>query len=193
MTGSIASGKSTISLKFNEYDIPVIDADKIAREVVVPGEKAYDQIVAEFGEDILREDKLIDRKKLGDIVFKDEEKRKKLNQIVHPAVRERMLFRRDQLKEKNARAVVLDIPLLFESGLAHFADKTLVVYVDEDVQLNRLMERDNSTREEALSRISAQMPVKKKAEMADEVIDNNGSRQDSYQQLEKVLRKWEVL
>lgn len=193
LTGSIATGKSTISLMFDDYDIPVIDADKISRKVVEPGEKAYQQIIDAFGPGILRIDETIDRKALGAIVFNDEEKRKKLNGIVHPAVREKMLEERDDYVRQNEKAVVLDIPLLFESELTHFVDKILVVYVDEDVQLKRLMERDESTEAEAQSRIGSQMPVSQKAKKADEVISNNGTKQDSYDQLDAILRKWEVI
>ncbi|SFD60229.1 dephospho-CoA kinase [Lentibacillus persicus] len=193
LTGSIASGKSTVSLMFDEFNIPVIDADKISREVVMPGEKAYEQIVDTFGEEVLREDKSLDRKKLGAIVFKNEEKRQQLNNIVHPAVREKMLERRDAYTTSGEKSVVLDIPLLFESKLKGFVEKTIVVYVDEDVQLARLMERDGYSEEEAHQRINAQMPVKKKAELADAIIDNNGTRRDTYQQLESLLREWEVI
>ncbi len=193
LTGSIATGKSTVSLMFDDYDIPVIDADKISRKVVEPGEKAYAQIVETFGGDILREDETIDRKALGAIVFNDEEKRKVLNGIVHPAVREKMLEERDYYVRQNEKAVVLDIPLLFESELTHFVDKILVVYVDEEIQLKRLMERDESTEEEAKSRMNSQMPVFQKAEKADAVISNNGTKQQSYDQLDAILRKWEVI
>jgi len=193
LTGSIASGKSTVSLMFDDFNIPVIDADKISREVVIPGEKAYGQIIDTFGETILREDKTIDRKKLGAIVFEDGDKRKTLNGIVHPAVREKMLERRDAYAASGEKCVVLDIPLLFESKLTHFVDKTIVVYVDEHVQLERLMDRDGYSEKEAYQRINAQMPMKEKAELADAVIDNNGSKHDSYQQLESLLREWDVL
>lgn len=193
LTGSIASGKSTVSLMFDDFNIPVIDADKISREVVMPGEKAYEQIVDSFGEAILREDTSIDRPKLGAIVFEDEEKRKLLNSIVHPAVREKMLEQRDAHVESGIKSAILDIPLLFESKLTDFVDKTVVVYVDEHVQLERLMERDGYSEKEAYQRIHAQMPVKEKAELADAVIDNNGSKHDSYEQLESLLRKWNVV
>ncbi len=193
LTGSIATGKSTISQRFEDYDIPVIDADKISRKVVEPGEKAYDKIVDAFGQEILHGDNMIDRKALGAIVFNDEEKRNTLNGIVHPAVREKMLEERDEYVAQGKKAVVLDIPLLFESELTHFVEKILVVYVDEDVQLDRLMERDESTEEEAKSRINSQMPVSQKAEKADAVITNNGTKQESYNQLEEILRKWEVI
>ncbi|ALX48333.1 dephospho-CoA kinase [Lentibacillus amyloliquefaciens] len=193
LTGSIASGKSTVSLMFDDFNIPVIDADKISREVVMPGEKAYEQIVETFGEGVLYDDKSLDRKKLGAIVFENEEKRQQLNNIVHPAVREKMIERRDAFAASGEKSVVLDIPLLFESKLTHFVDKTVVVYVDEGVQLERLMERDGYSEEEAYQRINAQMPVKEKAALADAVIDNNDSKHDSCRQLESLLRAWDVL
>ena len=192
LTGSIATGKSTVSLMFDDYEIPVIDADKVARQVVVPGEQAYNEIVKEFGEDILREDKMLDRKKLGSIVFADKEKRKKLNNIIHPQIRKKMLHDRDQLVEQGEKCVVLDIPLLFESELTHFVDKVIVVYADPKIQLERLMERDESTEEEAKQRINSQMSIKEKAARADAVINNNGTKFETYEQLEKILKEWNV-
>ncbi|MFD1851090.1 dephospho-CoA kinase [Oceanobacillus bengalensis] len=193
LTGSIASGKSTVSLMFDDFNIPVVDADKVAREVVYPGEAAYTQIVEEFGDEILREDKTLDRKKLGSIVFANKEKLEKLNAITHPAVRKRMLERRDAFINNGEKCVVLDIPLLFESKLTHFVDKIIVVSVDETVQLKRLIDRDGFTVEEAKQRINSQLSVKGKAELADAVINNNGTKQESYEQLEKILKAWNVL
>lgn len=193
LTGSIASGKSTISSMFATFSVPVIDADKIAREVVIPGEKAYRKIVDVFGENVLFDDKTLNRKKLGSIIFADETKRNELNEIVHPAVREKMLSKRDSYIESGEKCVILDIPLLFESKLTHFVDKTLVVAVDEEVQLNRLMERDESTEQEAKQRIDAQIPISNKAKLADAVIDNNGTVEESLQQLETLLRNWGVI
>src|SRR5690625_3642877 len=115
LTGSIASGKSTISSMFSEFNIPVVDADKIAREVVQPGEKAYIEIVKAFGDKILKEDLTIDRKKLGSIIFADDDKRHQLNSIIHPAIRETMTFQKDQYIQSGEKCIVLDIPLLFES------------------------------------------------------------------------------
>lgn len=193
LTGSIASGKSTVSSMFADLQIPVVDADKISREVVNPGQKAYEKIIQAYGEDILQSDKMIDRKKLGSIVFADEAKRKQLNQIVHPAVREEMLAQRDAHAAAVVNCVVLDIPLLFESKLTGFADKTLVVAVDEKVQLDRLIARDKSHEEDARQRIQSQMPIRKKTALADAVIDNNGSKQATYAQLEAILKRWRVL
>lgn len=192
LTGGIASGKSTVSKMFRELYIPVVDADKIARQVVEPGEKAYERIIEVFGEEILKADRTLDRPALGSIVFADEDKRNQLNAIVHPAVRERMLELRDNYIHAGAICVVLDIPLLFESKLTHLVDRTIVVYVDESVQLNRLMERNHYTEKEAKQRISSQMPVKEKAKLADAVINNNGTIEESYIQLKELLQEWNI-
>lgn len=192
LTGSIGTGKSTIANRFRELNIPVVDADKIAREVVEPNTETYRKIVETFGEEILHEDLTLNRKALGNIVFRDENKRKQLNSIIHPAIRKEMLRQRDEWIEIGKECVVLDIPLLYESKLTHFVDKVIVVYVDEDVQLQRIIERDKSSEEEAKNRIAAQIPVAEKAKMADAVIDNNGSIEDSYKQLEEILDTWGV-
>jgi len=193
LTGSIATGKSTVSLMFDEFNIPVVDADKLSREVVRPGEEAYNEIVAAFGKQILREDQTLDRDKLGQIIFADEAKRNTLNQIVHPAVRKKMIEKRDAYVKQKEKCIVLDIPLLFESKLTGFVDKSIVVYVDEAVQLKRLMDRNGYAKEEAMQRISSQIPVKEKADLADEVIDNNGSKIESCRQLESILIRWGVI
>ncbi len=192
LTGGIGSGKSTISVMIQELNIPVIDADKIAREVVLPGEAAYAQIVEFFGEDIVEEDRSINRKKLGAIIFNDEEKRLKLNSFVHPAVRKRMLARKDELL-KVQESVVMDIPLLFESKLTHMVDRTLLVYVDKKTQLERLMKRDQSSSADALSRIRSQIPLDDKKKWADGIIDNNGTVEESRQQLIHIFTKWDIL
>lgn len=193
LTGSIATGKSTVSDMFREWEIPVIDADKLSREVVEPGEEAYNQIVEVFGSDVLLHTEEIDRKKLGKIIFSDERKREQLNSIVHPQVRKRMIEKREAYKEQGASAVVLDIPLLFESGLTGYVDKTMVVYVDESVQLQRLVDRDESSEEDALERIRSQLPISEKAERADAVINNNGSVEDTRKQLMEQLAEWGIV
>mgnify|MGYP001283802880 CR=1 FL=1 len=190
LTGGIATGKSTVSEMFKEMDIPVVDADVISREVVEPGELAYEKIVDTFGEEVLHPDGTLNRKKLGSIVFGDEQKRKQLNEIVHPEVRKKMISERDRYVQEGHPIVVLDIPLLFESKLTHFVDKTLLIYVDEDIQLKRLMNRDQSTKEEALQRINAQYPISKKLELADAVIYNNGTIEETKEQLLEQLKTW---
>lgn len=193
LTGSIASGKSTVSLMFRDLNVPVIDADKISREVVNPHEDAYIKIVDTFGNSILQEDKTIDRAKLGEIIFNDHVMREKLNNIVHPAVRERMLAKRDAYVKAGVPTVVLDIPLLFESNLTHLVDKTLVISVTESVQLTRLMTRNGYNEQEARQRIQSQIPITEKVKMADAVIDNNGTKQETYEQLEQLLQQWRDL
>lgn len=192
LTGSIASGKSTISLMFDDIHINVIDADKIAREVVYPNNKAYDDIVDYFGEEILREDQTIDRKALGQIVFHDQKKLDVLNGFVHPRIRERMIEKRDLLIEKGEHVIVLDIPLLFENNLDVLVDRTIVVYVKEETQIERLKNREQFTREEAINRIQLQMPLEEKKLRADAVIDNNGSKYDSFKQLQDILKSWSI-
>lgn len=192
LTGSIGTGKSTIANKFRDLDIPVVDADLIAREVVEPGKDAYQDIVATFGKEILQNDKTLDRKALGNIVFNNEEKRKQLNAIIHPAIRKEMVRQRDEWVRNGKECVVLDIPLLYESGLTHYVDKVIVVYVDPEIQLQRIMDRDQSTEEEAKSRINSQIPVSEKAKKADAVIDNNRSKEESYRQLKAILEDWGI-
>lgn len=193
LTGGIASGKSTVARMLFELGLPVIDADQIAREVVEVGEEAYLQIVEKFGEEILQENKTIDRAKLGAVVFNDEEKRKLLNSIVHPAVRKKMLEQKEQYVKKGEKTIVLDIPLLFESNLTHLVDKVVVVYVDDDIQLERLMARNGFSKEEAEARIKAQMPLKEKVAKADAVINNNGTIEQTKEQLLTILKQWDVL
>ncbi|ASS92129.1 dephospho-CoA kinase [Aeribacillus composti] len=192
LTGGIASGKSTVSEMLKKRGIPVIDADLIAREVVEVGKKAYTEIVNAFGKEILNEDLTINRARLGSIVFQNEDKREKLNSIVHPEVRLEMKRRQEQLISEGAKAVVLDIPLLFESNLKHLVDKVIVVYTEEKNQLERLMKRNNFSKEEALSRINAQMPLKEKVKFADAVINNDGTLEETEQQLENILMNWGI-
>lgn len=193
LTGSIGTGKSTVAKMFKKLNIPVIDADEIARLVVEPGKEAYNQIVETFGEEILQEDRSLDRKRLGAIVFNDEEKRKQLNAIVHPAIRKEMLRQRDYYIAQNESCIVLDIPLLYESKLESFAEKVIVVYTDPDKQLERILQRDDITEEEAKQRINSQIDVAKKAEWADAVIDNNETLEETERQLLQILKNWDIL
>jgi dephospho-CoA kinase len=190
LTGGIASGKSTVSAMFADLGITVVDADIEARLAVEPGEKAYNDIVSQFGKEILAEDGTINRPKLGSIVFNNEEKRLLLNSIVHPAVRERMAQKREAAEAANEKAVVLDIPLLFESKLTALVEKIIVVYVNDKTQLERLMTRNGFSREEALARINSQMPLGDKVGLSDAVIDNSGSIEESRQQLMDILKRW---
>ncbi|MDQ0231005.1 dephospho-CoA kinase [Metabacillus malikii] len=187
LTGGIASGKSTVSKMIRELGIRVIDADVIAREVVEIGKPAYQQIVETFGLDILLDNGEINRGKLGEIIFSSEQKRLQLNEIVHPAIRLEMLKQIEDEKRKHSNAVVLDIPLLFESKLTYLVDKTILVYVDEETQLKRLMQRNGFSEEEAVLRIQSQMPLTEKRLLADELINNNGTIEETKKQLHDIL------
>jgi dephospho-CoA kinase len=193
LTGGIASGKSTVSNMLRSRGFTIIDADITAREVVQIGEPAYREIVNTFGKDILLEDQTINRQKLGEIVFSDPTEREKLNRIVHPAVRKRMLELKEKAIREGKQTVIFDIPLLFESKLTHMVEKTIVVYVSPDVQLRRLMKRNNFTEEEAKARISAQLPLKQKAEWADAVIYNDGSLIETERQLDQIIAGWKLI
>lgn len=192
LTGGIASGKSTVSGMLIEMGAEVIDADVEARLAVEKGEPAYNTIISYFGTGVLADDASIDRAKLGSIIFNDQEKRGALNSMVHPAVRERMLAKKEQAVKTNKKVIVLDIPLLFESQLTWMVEKTIVVYVNEQVQLKRLMDRNGYTEEEAKTRIRSQMPLKEKAELADAVIDNNGTLENTRTQLIEILKSWNI-
>lgn len=193
LTGSIASGKSTVANILKEYRLPIVDADLIARQVVEKGAPTLQKIVEAFGEDILTEEGEMDRKKVGELIFNNEEKRNILNSIIHPAIRAEMLRQRDEHVANGEKAVIMDIPLLFESKLQHFVEKIMVVTVDEDVQLKRLMERNGFTEQEAMARIKSQMPVKDKESQADVVIYNNGTVEETKKQVEIALKNWGIL
>lgn len=193
LTGGIASGKSTVSNMLKAKGFTIVDADIAARKVVEPGEPAYEQIIEAFGEGILLEDLTIDRKKLGALIFADEALRMKLNSIVHPAVRAWMTREKDRAIENGEKTVFLDIPLLFESRLTYMIERTILVYVDEETQLKRLMARNGLSEKEAQMRIRAQMPLSEKKALADAVIDNNGSPEETKQQLEKIVSDWQLV
>ncbi|PEE39188.1 dephospho-CoA kinase [Bacillus pseudomycoides] len=193
LTGGIASGKSTVLQMFRELHIPVIDADIIAREVVEQGKEAYKEIVDVFGEEILQADGELDRPKLGSIVFHNEEKRLRLNKIVHPAVRKEMNVQKDMYIKEGMQAVVLDIPLLFESKLTSLVDQILVVAVAPSTQLERLMKRNGFIEEEAKARIDSQMSLVEKITLADKVIYNDGTIAETKAQLHRILKEWNII
>lgn len=188
LTGGIASGKSTISNYFKEKQIPVIDADRIAHEVMKAGEPTVEEIRQAFGNEVIQEDGEINRDKLGAIVFESDEKRDTLNRIVHQEIRKRIKEQRDQLIEEQHPLIVLDIPLLFEAGYEEEMDEVLLVYVDQETQIDRLLTRDaHLTRQDALNRIQSQMPLEEKVKRADTRISNEGTVEETIQQVEKWL------
>jgi len=192
LTGSIASGKSTISTMLKEKGYPIIDADLVARVVVEPGTQTLLVIEDVFGQGVMNADGTLNRDALGQIIFHDPAKRKQLNDIMHPAIRAEMIRQRDQLIEDGHLTLFMDIPLLFESRLQHYVEKILVVSVTEETQLQRLMERNTLSKEEATARIQSQLPISEKEKGADAVIYNNGSIEESKMQLERLLAKWDI-
>ena len=187
LTGSIATGKSTVSAMFRRLGCELIDADLLAREVVAPGEPALARIVEEFGDGVLQPDGTLDRRKLGAVVFGDAARRKRLEEITHPAIRDRFLQRLAELEARGFDGVVLwDAPVMIESGGYKDMEKLVVVATDEATQSARLRGRDGIDGAEAERRIGSQMPVAEKAKLADYVIDNAGDRAATEAQVREV-------
>ncbi|XP_076040709.1 dephospho-CoA kinase [Oratosquilla oratoria] len=189
LTGGIASGKSTVSTMIREMGVPVIDADLIARQIVEPGKKAWGRIKEAFGPDILLETGEIDRPKLGSIVFNDAEKRRTINKITHPEIYGEIRRKVLHYLLQGEQFVVLDLPLLYESNkVTSYLFKTIVVTCDDELQLDRLMARNLYSEHEAISRIEAQMPLTRKCQMADFIIENSGSLEETRIQVEGIVR-----
>jgi len=189
LTGGIATGKSTVSTMFAQLGAKVVDADLLAREVVMPGQPAHAQIVKEFGPDVLQADGYLDRKRLGAIVFTDAGKRKRLEEITHPAIRARQQRILSVYEEEAFEGIVLwDAALLIESGGAKGMDRVVVVVADAATEFRRLTARDGLSEEEARRRIASQMPLSEKAKVADHVIDNSGRRAETERRVREVYR-----
>lgn len=175
LTGGIASGKSTVSALLVNKGARLVDADVIAREVMLPGHKVLAAVVEQFGEDILFPDGTLNRVKLGDIVFNDPEALKALNQLTHPAIRQEIKERMLTMEQEDpGKLILVDIPLLFESRLESLFKEIIVVYVPREVQITRLMERNRLSLEEAEARLKAQMDIELKRSKANYIIDNSG-------------------
>jgi dephospho-CoA kinase len=187
LTGGIASGKSSVAALLERLGAPVIDADQLAREVVEPGESALAQIAESFGQQVLNPDGTLNRAALGEVVFADPAKRRLLESITHPAIRQRAEEKLARLKAAGAKTAFYVAPLLIEAGITSRVHEVWVVYLDHETQLARLMARDGLSREGALARIASQMPMEEKRRLGRVVIDNRGSREE----LEaEVLRLW---
>jgi dephospho-CoA kinase len=176
LTGGIATGKSTVSEILRSLGAIVLDADILAREVVAPGEPALERIVREFGSEVLREDGALDRKRLAAVVFANPERRKRLEAITHPAIRERFLARLAELETQGFEGLVFwDAPVMIESGGHRAMDRLVVVITDDATQRERAFGRDGD-RADVERRIASQMALAEKAKLADHVIDNSGDR-----------------
>lgn len=186
LTGGIASGKSTIASLLVERGALLVDADQVAREVVLPGEPALEAIASTFGQAVLEADGSLNRKALGEIVFRDKDSLAKLEAITHPAIRSRMQEKIHTYAEQYPeRLIVADIPLLYETKQEHLYDGIMVVYVPAELQKVRLMERNQVSEEEAVRRVSLQMDIEQKRRNADWVIDNSGSLAETKRQLDE--------
>ncbi len=185
LTGGIASGKSTASDYIRSLGFEVLDADVYARKVTEKDSAGYHKIIEAFGTDILDENKEIDRRKLGEIIFNDPKERKKLNGISHPEIRRMMNADQEAFLKHNH--VFLDIPLLFENGLDKNCDITITVYVTKENQMERLMERNNLTEKEAASRVNSQMSLDEKKNLSDYVFDNNNDKKELFDQIDEFV------
>jgi dephospho-CoA kinase len=188
LTGSVGTGKSTVTNFFRELGAYIIDWDELAREVTRPNLSAWKEIVEYFGKDFLNEDLTINRQKLAEIAFSDKEKVAKLNQIVHPEVFKEDERITNEIKNLDPDALIIkDIPLLFELKLTRpvFMDKVVVVSASEQTQLRRLEEKGMS-RQDAQSRIKSQLPLEEKIESADFVINNDGPLEETKKQVEEI-------
>ncbi|MGE7611581.1 dephospho-CoA kinase [Paenibacillus sp. NPDC101420] len=184
LTGGIASGKSTVSALLVSKGARLVDADVIAREVMLPGHEVLAAAVKQFGSEILSPDGTLNRGKLGDIVFQDPAALQALNNLTHPAIRREIKERMNSMEEEDPKKLtIVDIPLLFESGLENMFHEILVVYVPREVQIARLMERNGLSLEQAEARLNAQMDIETKRNKADYIIDNSGELAHTEQQV----------
>jgi dephospho-CoA kinase len=183
LTGNIGSGKSTVAAMLREAGIPVLDADRISREVTAPGGRAYDAVVQAFGRGIVRDEGSIDRKRLGEIVFSDPALRARLEAITHPAILEAMKEAIAGIEREGHRAAVVEATLIHESGRKGLFEAVISVTCDRETAISRLAARNGMTRSQAEARLRAQMNADRKAGASDSVIDNSGNLDDTRRQV----------
>lgn len=188
LTGGIATGKSTVAGIFAKGGATVLDGDEVVRELQVPGTKVFEATVEAFGPDILQRDGTINRKLLGEIVFRDERLRRRLETIVHPALVVAVEERLAELRIQGIPICVVELPLLIESGSEGRFDWVVVVTAPEEVQVTRLMTDRGLSREEALARIHTQMPLSEKVKRADFVIENGGDLQETERKVREIFQ-----
>ncbi len=187
LTGGIGCGKSTVTGLLREMGIPVADADEIARKVVDVHTNGLRSIVSEFGQEILNQQRALDRKKLAEIVFKSPERLKTLENIVHPLIREEVSNRKKRWQREGHALGFYDVPLLFERQLEKDFDFLLVVTCSLEIQKERLRVRDQLTEEQIQDRLAAQMPLKEKEKRAHFVLKNNGTTKELEEQLKEII------
>jgi dephospho-CoA kinase len=189
LTGGIATGKSSVRKHFEELGVPTIDADVVARRVVVPGTPELAAVAARFGPEVLDDAGALDRHRLADIVFKDPAARRDLEGIIHPAVRRETERWFRSLDGSGHPVAIADIPLLYEVGRDRDFDETIVAACDAETQLRRLMERNGMSEPDARRRLAAQLPIAEKVRRADYVIRTDGTFEDTNRQVEEVYRR----
>ena len=190
LTGGIASGKSTVSRILKNAGAVIIDADRIARDVVKKGLPAYQEIIDTFGDNVLLADGEIDRAVLGDIIFNDPQKKQLLNRIVHPYVSKETNLQLKHIEKTHPNTIViLDIPLLMEAQMHRDLSEVIVVYVPEHTQIKRLMRRDGISEADARARVRSQMPIEEKKDLATIVIDNSGTRENTRKQTLDIFQR----
>ncbi|MFK3837766.1 dephospho-CoA kinase [Staphylococcus capitis] len=188
LTGGIATGKSTVSELLTAYGFKVVDADIASRKAVKKDSKGLDQIREKFGQEAIDDNGEMNRKYVGELVFNNPEQRIELNKIVHPIVREIMEEEKNHYLNEGYN-VIMDIPLLFENDLQDTVDEVWVVYTSESIQIERLMERNDLSQEDAKARVYSQISIDKKSRMADHVIDNLGDKLELKQNLQQLLEE----
>ncbi|PTE30687.1 dephospho-CoA kinase [Staphylococcus equorum] len=186
LTGGIASGKSSVSELLTVHGFKVVDADVASRQAVEKGTKGLEQVKEAFGEEAIDEDGNMNRSYVGDVIFNHPEKRLELNEIIHPIVRDIMEEEKEAYLEQGYN-VIMDIPLLFENDLQDTVDEVWLVYTSESIQIDRLMERNNLSMEDAKARVYSQISIDKKRRMADREIDNRDTKLELKQNLERML------
>ena len=187
LTGGISSGKSTVSSYLKQLKIPVIDADEVARKVVEPNSQGAREIRKTFGSDVFEEDGSLNRQKLGALIFSNAENRQKLDDLLQPLIKIMILDEIEEYRQKGETMIVLDLPLLFEKHYEKLCEEIIVVYVPRELQLERLMKRNQYTKQEALSRINSQLSIEEKRKRATVLLDNQGTIQQLYHQVEQWL------
>ena len=191
LTGGIGSGKSTVSEYLSKnMGLTIIDADQIARDVTRPGQETLLKLREAFGSEIINDDGTLDRRKLAGIAFQSDEKKKLLEKITHSAIREEINCRLRTSAAKHENAVVLDVPLLMESGIDGLCDTVWVVTTAKDVRIERISARDGITKEEINARINAQISDRERFARADEIIDNSGDKEALYREIERLIKKY---
>lgn len=190
LTGGIACGKSMMADMFKEYGASIIDADKISRQLTLPGGEALGAIRETFGDFVFTPDGMLNREVLAEIVFQNEEDRQKLNDVMHPMIMERVKEKIEVCRKMGALVVVLDVPLLFEVGVDKLADVTICASSPQEVQIRRLRTRSGLNEEQSMHRIRSQMPLAEKEKLADLVINTDCSEEELRREVQKLYQEW---